>query len=45
MNNVPEFNNLIHTSLIDKSIEDVKDIGMDKADRSIEIIKNANRGH
>ena len=41
MNNVPEFNNLIHTSLIDKSIEDVKDIGMDKADRSIEIIKNA----
>ena len=26
MNNVPEFNNLIHTSLIDKSIEDVKDI-------------------
>lgn len=41
MNNLPEFDRLVHTSLIDESIEDVKDIGMDKADRSIEIIKNA----
>lgn len=41
MNNIPEFNSLVHTSLIDESIEDVKDIGMKKAERSIEIIKNA----
>lgn len=41
MNNVPEFDRLVHTSLTDESIEDVKDIGMDKANRSIEIIKNA----
>lgn len=41
MNNIPEFNDLVHTSLINEKIEDVKDIGMKKADRSIEIIKNA----
>lgn len=41
MNNIPEFNDLVHTSLINEKIEDVKDIGMEKADRSIEIIKNA----
>lgn len=41
MNNIPEFNDLVHTSLINEKIEDVKGIGMKKADRSIEIIKNA----
>lgn len=41
MNNIPEFNDLVHTSLINEKIEDVKDIGMEKAGRSIEIIKNA----
>lgn len=41
MNCIPEFNSLLHTSLTDTNIEDVKDVGMKKAERSIEIIKNS----
>ena len=40
MSKIPEFRELLHTSLEDVRIENVKDEGMKKANRSIEIIKN-----
>ncbi|MBQ8130953.1 MAG: hypothetical protein IJ193_00515 [Bacilli bacterium] len=40
MNAIPEFNDLLHTSLENVRIENVKDEGMKRAYRSIEIIKN-----
>lgn len=38
---IPEFNSLLYTSLEGVKIEDVKNEGMKKADRSIEIIENS----
>ena len=43
MNKSKEFNNLMHTSLEGYNIKDVKDIGMNKASRSIEIIKDSEK--
>lgn len=43
MNSNKEFYDIYHTSLADKPIEDVKDIGMKLANRSIEIIKDSEK--
>ena len=43
MNTNKEFYDIYHTSLADKPIEDVKDIGMKLANRSIEIIKDSEK--
>lgn len=43
----PEFNNILHTSLANMPMEDVKEIGMQLTNRSIDIIKDAKKyiGH
>lgn len=47
MSRVKEFNELIHTSVSDSKIEDVKDDGLKKAEDSIEIIEESEKylGH
>lgn len=43
MGKCPEFDDLMHTSLEGHNIKDIKDLGMKRANRSIEIIRNSDK--